>query len=215
MAMETKAGNMMAATTGAGAQAGAVTVAAVKVEAAPRRLLPRRPAASCLSEDLAGAKSPTGRRCTPAPGRDGAAGFTLVELMIVVAIVGILGAFAYPTYAGYIVRTRRTEGQAALIEAMQQQERYRLRHTTYVAYSAEAPGTEGFPLWSGMNAAASAYELDAHACPGVGLADCVEVRARPGTARVDARFRDPDCGALTLDSNGRQGSESTGVRCWP
>ena len=144
-----------------------------------------------------------------------AAGHTLVELMIVLAIVGILGACAYPTYAGYIVRTRRTEGEAALIEAMQKQERYRLQHNTYVAYSAAEPGTDGFPLWSGTNAAASAYELDAHACPGAGLADCVEVRARPGTSRVDARFRDPDCGVLTLDSNGRQGAEGAGARCWP
>ena len=143
------------------------------------------------------------------------AGFTLVELMIVVAIVGILSAYAYPTYAGYIVRTRRTEGEAALIEAMQKQERYRLQHNTYVAYSAAEPGTDGFPLWSGATAAASAYELDAHACPGAGLADCVELRARPGTPRVDARFRDPDCGVLTLDSNGRQGAENTGARCWP
>jgi len=133
--------------------------------------------------------------------------------MIVLAIIGILGACAYPTYAGFIVRTRRTEGEAALIEAMQKQERYRLQHNTYVAYSAAEPGSAGFPLWSGATAAASAYELDARACPGAGLADCVEVRARPGTARVDARFRDPDCGVLTLDSNGRQGAE--GARCWP
>jgi type IV pilus assembly protein PilE len=154
----------------------------------------------------------------PAPGRDQverAAGFTLVELMVVVAIVGILGAFAYPTYAGYIVRTRRTEGQVALIEAMQRQERYRVQHNSYVAFSADEPGTEGLTWWSGAAASASAYELDAYACPGRDIAECVEIRARPGTARVDARFRDPDCGALTLDSTGRQGAEGTRVRCWP
>jgi type IV pilus assembly protein PilE len=146
-------------------------------------------------------------------GRDG--GFTLVELMVVVAIVGILGTLAYPTYAGYIVRTRRTEGQVALIEAMQRQERYRVQHNTYVGFSADEPGTDGFTWWSGANAAASAYELDARACPERDIAECVEVRARPGTARVDARFRDPDCGVLTLDSTGRQGAQSAGVRCWP
>lgn len=151
------------------------------------------------------------------PGRDAARidGFTLVELMIVVAIVGILGTLAYPTYAGYIVRTRRTEGQVALIEAMQRQERYHVRHNAYVGFSADEPGTDGFTWWSGTKTSASAYELDAYACPGRGIAECVEIRARPGTARVDARFRDPDCGALTLDSTGRQGAQGTGARCWP
>jgi len=151
------------------------------------------------------------------PGRDAArnSGFTLVELMIVVAIVGILGALAYPTYAGYIVRTRRVEGQVALIEAMQRQERYHLQHNTYVAFSADEPGTGGFSWWSGASASASAYELDAHACSGRDIAACIEIRARPGTAKVDARFRDPDCGVLTLDSTGRQGAQGTGARCWP
>jgi type IV pilus assembly protein PilE len=142
-------------------------------------------------------------------------GFTLVELMIVVAIVGILGALAYPSYAGYVTRTRRTEGMAALIDAMQRQERYHVQHNTYVAFSAAEPGVDGFTWWSGASALASAYELDAHACPERGIAECVEIRARPGTARVDAHFRDPDCGALTLDSTGRQGAEGMGARCWP
>jgi type IV pilus assembly protein PilE len=150
------------------------------------------------------------------PGRDvPRSGFTLVELMIVVAIVGILGALAYPTYAGYIARTRRIEGQVALVEAMQRQERYHVQHNTYVAFSADESGTDGFTWWSGARASASAYELDAHACPGRGIAECVEIRARPGTARVDARFRDPDCGVLTLDSTGRQGAQGAGARCWP
>jgi type IV pilus assembly protein PilE len=138
-----------------------------------------------------------------------------VELMIVLAIVCILGALAYPNYAGYVVRTRRTEGQVALIDAMQRQERYRLQHHTYVAFSADEPGTDGFTWWSGAQASASAYELDAYACPGRGIGECVEIRARPGTARVDTHFRDPDCGALTLDSTGRQGAQHPEARCWP
>lgn len=151
-------------------------------------------------------------------------GFTLIEMLIVLAIIAILTAIVLPSYSGYIVRTRRTEGQIALIEAMQRQERYFSRHNTYIAFSATAedPDAAAFPWWSGDKAGASAYELDGHACPGRSLDECIEIQARPGTSRVDTRFRDPDCGALTLDSLGAQRAEgaaegqagATG-RCWP
>ena len=142
-------------------------------------------------------------------------GFTLVEMLVVLGILAILAAVAYPSYAGHVTRTRRTEGQIALIEAMQQQERYHLQHNSYVEFSSSADaGALGLRWWSGASAATSAYELDAHACAGQDIADCVEVRARPGTANVDGRFRDPECGALTLDSLGAQRAQGTG-RCWP
>lgn len=143
-------------------------------------------------------------------------GFTLIELLIVLAILSILAAVAYPSYTGYIARTRRTEGQIALIEAMQQQERYHLQHNSYAEYSADdgAAAAQGFRWWSGATAGRSAYELDARACPGQDIADCVQLRARPGTGRVDSRFRDPECGAMTLDSLGVHAAEGAG-RCWP
>jgi type IV pilus assembly protein PilE len=142
-------------------------------------------------------------------------GFTLIEMLMVLLILSILAAAAYPSYAGHITRSRRIEGQIALIEAMQQQERYHMQHNSYVEFSSTADaGALGFRWWSGASAAASAYELDAHACAGQDIADCVEVRARPGTEKVDSSFRDPECGALTIDSLGVHGSEQNG-RCWP
>ncbi|MGJ7917595.1 type IV pilin protein [Massilia sp. LXY-6] len=146
-------------------------------------------------------------------------GFTLIEMLVVLAIVSVLAALAYPGYTGYIARTKRTEGQIALIEAMRQQERYRLQHNSYAEFSSADDGADGaqaqgFHWWSGTTAAASAYELDARACPGQDIASCVELRARPGTARVDGRFRDPECGVLTLDSVGARAAQGTG-RCWP
>lgn len=147
-------------------------------------------------------------------------GFTLIEMMIVMAVIVILAAIAWPSYSRHLVRVKRVEGQVALIDAMAQQERYQSQHNTYLAFSSDAAegDAQAFHWWSGHDAAGSAYELDAHACADAALADCVEIRARPGTARVDARFRDPECGELTLDSLGRQGAQASaaaGVRCWP
>ena len=50
-------------------------------------------------------------------------GFTLIELMIVVAIVGILSAIAYPSYAEYIRRGHRADARAGLLQAQQWMER--------------------------------------------------------------------------------------------
>ena len=143
-------------------------------------------------------------------------GFTLIEMLVVLAIVAILSAVAYPSYTQHVVRTRRTEGQIALIEAMQQQERYHQQHNSYAAFSASDADAvpPGFRWWSGASAAVSIYELEAQACPDQELADCVVVRAMPGTAKVDSRFRDPECGALSLDSFGVHAAAGTG-RCWP
>lgn len=144
-------------------------------------------------------------------------GFTLIDMLIATAILVILAALAYPNYRDSIVRTRRVEGEAALIDTMQKEELFRARHHRYAAFSREepAPSDAGIRPWSGQGAAASAYELDGAACAGESIADCIELRARPGTDRVDAGFRDPLCGALTLDSNGRQGAEGDALRCWP
>lgn len=139
-------------------------------------------------------------------------GFTLVELMVVLAILSVLAALAYPAYTAHVTRARRAEGQVALLNAMQQQEHHRALHHSYLPFSRTAP-VEGVRWWSGSDAASSAYELEAQACPGRALRDCVQLSARPGSAHVDARFRDPACGVLTLSSTGEQGAD--GRRCWP
>lgn len=141
-------------------------------------------------------------------------GFTLVEMLVVLLIVAVLASVAWPGYAGYVTKMRRMEGKVALIGAMQRQEQHHALHHSYVAFSQAEP-VAGLPWWSGSGAATSFYELDAEACPGSELRDCVRLRARPGTANVDARFLDPECGVLTLDSRGGQGASGTSGRCWP
>jgi type IV pilus assembly protein PilE len=59
-------------------------------------------------------------------------GFTLIELMIVVAIVGILAAAALPLYNDYVRRSRIVEATSALADARTRMERYYLDNRTYV-----------------------------------------------------------------------------------
>ena len=143
-----------------------------------------------------------------------ARGFTLVEVMVVLLIMSLLASLAWPSYAGYITKTRRMEGKVALVTAMLRQEQHHAIAHTYVAFSREAP-VESLRWWSGNAAASSAYELDAEACPDQDLRDCVQLRARPGTAHVDVRFLDAECGVLTLRSTGEQGASGQSARCWP
>ena len=69
----------------------------------------------------------------------GMRGFTLIELMITVAIVGILASIAYPSYIESVRKGRRAEARAALTELMQQQERFMTQNNTYRAF---ASGTD-------------------------------------------------------------------------
>lgn len=60
-------------------------------------------------------------------------GFTLIELMVAVAIVGILAAVAYPSYTSFIQRSRRADAAALLTVVVQAQERYRSNRSTYAS----------------------------------------------------------------------------------
>lgn len=144
-------------------------------------------------------------------------GFTLLELLIVTAITGLVAAMAYPSYASYMTGARRIEGQTALLESLQKQERYYSQHNTYVAFSSDGAGPDDklFPWWSGASASQSAYELSGRACPGLPLQQCIELRAVPGTEKVDKNFRDAQCETLTLNNVGRTGATGPRKRCWP
>ena len=141
-------------------------------------------------------------------------GFTLIEVMVVAMIVAILASLAYPSYREVVRKARRSEGRAALLQLMQQQERYYMSHTRYLAFSADATDAEAkkFKWHSGESAAASAYEISGVACAGETLQDCIQLIAAPGTGKVNSAFDDPQCGALMLSSAGAKLPATKG--CW-
>nr|WP_295378625.1 type IV pilin protein [Pseudoxanthomonas sp.] len=73
------------------------------------------------------------------PRRMPAAGFSLIELMIVVGVIAILAAIAYPNYQRHIVKTRRTAAAACLHERAQQLERFHTLHLSYLDMSGKPP----------------------------------------------------------------------------
>lgn len=144
------------------------------------------------------------------------AGFTLIELMIVVAIVGILAAIAYPSYIDSVRKGRRAEGRAAIANLLQQQERFFTQNNRYQDFlSSAVPAT--FKGYSGENGPAAAnYLLAAQACAAIGgvvpgLRDCIDIVATPQTGV----FSDPDVTSLSTNSMGlRSCTGANQSRCW-
>lgn len=141
-------------------------------------------------------------------------GFTLIEVMVVAAIIGILAAIAYPSYQESVRKAKRTEGRTALMQLMQQQERYYSLHNSYIkfSFSSNEEDEKKFKWFSGDSAKSSAYEIRGEACENESIRNCVLLTAEPGTGNVDSNYKDPVCGDLTLTSTGIKDADSPD--CW-
>lgn len=141
-------------------------------------------------------------------------GFTLTEVMVTMVIVAVLAGLAYPSYRHVMLKNKRAEGSTALLQLMQQQERFYLAHGRYITFSSASvdPDELRFKWHSANSAAASAYEISAVPCAGSSLQECVQLTAVAGTAQVNAQHRDPQCGLLSLSSSGVRSPAAP--ECW-
>ena len=140
-------------------------------------------------------------------------GVTLLELMIVVAIVAIISAFANPSYMQYVVNTKRTVATSALLQIADRQQQFFMDNKSYTndltalgfAANPLVLADDGNPTVAGDNDAVYSISLSNVA------ATTYTITAAPLHGQAN---RDTDCENLTLTQAGARGNSAGGDDCW-
>ncbi len=137
-------------------------------------------------------------------------GFTLIELMITVAIVGILAAIAYPSYVEHVNRSRRADAQATLMELAQWLEKNYMLNSKYNKDSQNQDITKiSLQALIQGRTVLSYYNFDASPLTTL-TATAFTLSFTPIGAQVNDK-----CGTLTLDNLGQKGVSKLDVKqCW-
>jgi type IV pilus assembly protein PilE len=131
-----------------------------------------------------------------------AAGFTLIELMIVVAVIAILAAIALPSYQNSVRKSRRADAKTALLDLAARQERF---YTINNAYSngTTVPNSLGYGLPANLGTGATPDYVLSVGTPNAGSATGPTFSL---TAQAQGDQVSDSCGSYTLDNFGNQGN---------
>jgi type IV pilus assembly protein PilE len=130
-----------------------------------------------------------------------ARGFTLIELMITVAVIAILAAIAVPSYYQYTLRSNRSAAESFMQEVAGAQERYMVDSRqfagalTTLGYNAPNTVSSNYSVVTGLASAASGGYT---------------VTATP----INSQVRDTGCATLTLNGDGSKSASTGATNCW-
>jgi type IV pilus assembly protein PilE len=143
----------------------------------------------------------------------GQLGVTLIELMVVVAIVAILSAFAYPSYQRYVVKTKRTVAQSALLQVADRQQQFFMDNKRF-ATDLTNLGFSANPFIlddDGMSTVAG----DTQAVYSISLSNVTATTWTGTAAPLQGQLsRDSYCGSLSLTQAGAKGKTGSYDKCW-
>jgi type IV pilus assembly protein PilE len=136
-------------------------------------------------------------------------GFTLIELMIVVAIVSIIAAVAYPSYISHVTKTKRVAAEACLGEYANYMERY---YSTNLRYDQDSAGVpHALPTLSCASDQNTDYRFSF--APNSLGQSTYRLLATPQGTQAN---RDTECGTVSLDQAGTKSISGSGTvrSCW-
>jgi type IV pilus assembly protein PilE len=144
-------------------------------------------------------------------------GFTLIELMISVAIIGIITSIAYPSYQGFIVSTNRSAAQADLMSLAAAMERHKAAGFSYKAAADSAADTGKPAIFHQHSPAAELYKdrkYDLYISEASGSAYLIDARPVLGTSQAeDGKVAFYSDGRRAWDAN-NNGTFSATEYCW-
>lgn len=138
-------------------------------------------------------------------------GFTLIELMVTVAIVALLASVAYPAYTAYVTRGKRSAAESFMATLANKEEQTLLNSRCYFNYPTDAACTPPAVIVPGE--VSGNYTITITASNAAGAPPTYTVTAAPGGAQL---ANDPKCATLTLTNTGTKGVTGTDTvsSCW-
>jgi type IV pilus assembly protein PilE len=144
---------------------------------------------------------------------DQARGFTLIEMMIVVAIIAILAAIVYPSYIRYVVRSNQQAARSMLYAVADRQEQFFLDNKSYAA-DLSTLGYDDDTIYLGRDgqlSGASEENLTYLLSITDSTATTYTIVAEPMYVQAE---RDTQCAELSLTSTGQRDASGGGDKCW-